>query len=139
MKKKLILFIALCFGILSAKSVVVPQNQLPQNSQVFIQKYFSNSSVALVKRDIDSFDVYLNDGTELEFMQNGEWKEIDGKYKAVPIEILPEIMTQVSASQGNAMIIEISKEIQGYKFKLNNRMKVYTDASGNILGAKFDD
>ncbi len=42
-------------------------------------------------------------------------------------------MPKISASS-NAQIIEVSREISGYKFELSNQLKIYTDAQGNILG-----
>ncbi|MEE6590834.1 PepSY-like domain-containing protein, partial [Campylobacter coli] len=103
----------------------------------FISKNFKTAQIALVKKDIDSYDVTLNDGTEIDFIITGEWKDVDGKYKALPNSILPNIMPKISASS-NAQIIEVSREINGYKFELSNQLKIYTDAQGNILGQKFD-
>ncbi|MBK1971273.1 PepSY-like domain-containing protein [Campylobacter sp. TTU_617] len=137
---KKIFFAILATAAILYADMVVSVDSLPQNAQKFIQTYFKGTQIALVKKDIDSFDVTLNDGTEIDFIINGEWKEIDGNYKAIPTGFLPtNLISKVQASQANAQIIEVSKEINGYKFKFNNNMKVYTDINGNILGQKFDD
>ncbi|MBZ7938661.1 MULTISPECIES: PepSY-like domain-containing protein [Campylobacter] len=137
MKIKLGLAALLGATVLLAKDIIVPANTLPKNAQEFINTNFKNAQIALVKKDIDSFDVTLNNGTEIDFMINGEWKEVDGKYQALPNSILPNIMPKISTSS-NAQILEVSKEVNGYKFELNNYMKIYTDAQGNILGQKMD-
>ncbi|EEP6760455.1 hypothetical protein HCC86_000849 [Campylobacter coli] len=137
MKLKLGLAALLGATVLFARDIIVPASELPRNAQDFISKNFKTAQIALVKKDIDSYDVILNDGTEIDFMINGEWKEVDGKYKALPNSILPNIMPKISASS-NAQIIEVSREISGYKFELSNQLKIYTDAQGNILGQKFD-
>ncbi|ENA8810191.1 PepSY-like domain-containing protein [Campylobacter coli] len=137
MKLKLGLAALLGATVLLAKDMVVPASELPNNAKEFISKNFKTAQIGLVKKDIDSYDVILNDGTEIDFMINGEWKEVDGKYKALPNSILPNIMPKISASS-NAQIIEVSREINGYKFELSNQLKIYTDAQGNILGQKFD-
>ncbi|WP_215432139.1 PepSY-like domain-containing protein [Campylobacter coli] len=137
MKLKLGLAALLGATVLLAKDMVVPASELPNNAKEFISKNFKTAQIGLVKKDIDSYDVILNDGTEIDFMINGEWKEVDGKYKALPNSILPNIMPKISASS-NAQIIEVSREISGYKFELSNQLKIYTDAQGNILGQKFD-
>ncbi|TKX34765.1 PepSY-like domain-containing protein [Campylobacter taeniopygiae] len=137
MKIKLGLAALLGATVLLAKDIIVPANTLPKNAQEFIATNFKNAQIALVKKDIDSFDVTLNNGTEIDFMINGEWKEVDGKYQALPNSILPNIMSKISTSS-NAQILEVSKEVSGYKFELNNYMKIYTDAQGNILGQKMD-
>ncbi|HEH5156223.1 TPA: PepSY-like domain-containing protein [Campylobacter coli] len=137
MKIKLGLAALLGATVLFARDMVVPVSELPKNAQNFISKNFKTAQIALVKKDIDSYDVTLNDGTEIDFIINGEWKDVDGKYKALPNTILPNIMPKISASS-NAQIIEVSREINGYKFELSNQLKIYTDAQGNILGQKFD-
>ncbi|EAI2977928.1 hypothetical protein HFW12_001515 [Campylobacter jejuni] len=137
MKLKLGLAALLGATVLFARDMVVPVSELPKNAQDFISKNFRTAQIALVKKDIDSYDVTLNDGTEIDFIINGEWKDVDGKYKALPNTILPNIMPKISASS-NAQIIEVSREINGYKFELSNQLKIYTDVQGNILGQKFD-
>ncbi|EKJ0858955.1 PepSY-like domain-containing protein [Campylobacter coli] len=137
MKLKLGLAALLGATVLFARDIIVPASELPRNAQDFISKNFKTAQIALVKKDIDSYDVTLNDGTEIDFIITGEWKDVDGKYKALPNSILPNIMPKISASS-NAQIIEVSREINGYKFKLSNQLKIYTDAQGNILGQKFD-
>ncbi len=137
MKLKLGLAALLGATVLFARDMVVPVSELPKNAQNFISKNFKTAQIALVKKDIDSYDVTLNDGTEIDFIINGEWKDVDGKYKALPNTILPNIMPKINASS-NAQIIEVSREINGYKFELSNQLKIYTDAQGNILGQKFD-
>ncbi|EDI9010474.1 TPA: PepSY-like domain-containing protein [Campylobacter coli] len=137
MKLKLGLAALLGATMLFARDIIVPASELPRNAQDFISKNFKTAQIALVKKDIDSYDVTLNDGTEIDFIITGEWKDVDGKYKALPNSILPNIMPKISASS-NAQIIEVSREINGYKFELSNQLKIYTDAQGNILGQKFD-
>ncbi|TXE81611.1 hypothetical protein FPD46_04805 [Campylobacter peloridis] len=140
MKTKIILAALVLSSVAFARDIVVGVNALPANSKSFIQKYFTGSNIALVKQDIDSFDVYLDNGTELEFFTNGDWKEIDAKYRPIDTSFLnPNILATIKKMHPNASIIKVEKEIQGYKFKLNNMMEIYTDINGNFLGQKFDD
>ncbi|EAI7966858.1 PepSY-like domain-containing protein, partial [Campylobacter coli] len=125
MKLKLGLAALLGATVLFARDIIVPASELPRNAQDFISKNFKTAQIALVKKDIDSYDVTLNDGTEIDFIITGEWKDVDGKYKALPNSILPNIMPKISASS-NAQIIEVSREINGYKFELSNQLKIYT-------------
>ncbi|ECH4997183.1 hypothetical protein FPW10_09955, partial [Campylobacter coli] len=123
MKLKLGLAALLGATVLFARDIIVPASELPRNAQDFISKNFKTAQIALVKKDIDSYDVTLNDGTEIDFIITGEWKDVDGKYKALPNSILPNIMPKISASL-NAQIIEVSREINGYKFELSNQLKI---------------
>lgn len=139
MKLKLTL-LALLVGISSALAdMVVPANQLPATAQKFISTHFKGVSIGLVERDMNSFDVVLVDGTKIDFNINGEWTEVDGKYKPIPTGFIPNaVVSKVQATQQGAQIIEVDREFGGYKFKFTNGMKVYADNNGNILGQKFD-
>lgn len=139
MKLKLSL-LALLVGFSSLLAdVVVAVNSLPANAQNFIAQHFKGVSIGLVERDMDSFDVTLTDGTKIDFNIAGEWTEVDGKYKAIPTSFLPaNVVQKAKAAQPNAIILQVDREVMGYKFKFNNRMKVYTDTNGNVLGQKFD-
>ncbi|AXP09317.1 PepSY-like domain-containing protein [Campylobacter hepaticus] len=139
MKLKLSLCALFSAMVLFAKDMVIPANELPQNAQEFIAKNFQNTQIVLVKKDLDSYEVTLNDGTEIDFMFNGEWKDLDGKHKALPYSILPVVMEKISNTELSSYIVELSKEVNGYKFKFNNGIKVYTDMQGNILRKKLDD
>lgn len=137
MKTKISLAAIFCAGMVYAADMIVSASDLPQNAQNFIQTHFKDTNIALVKKDIDSYDVTLQDGTEIDFIINGEWKEIDNKYKGLPESILDkDILAKIKTYQNQAQIIEISKEINGYEIKFNNYTKIYTDKNGNILGHK---
>lgn len=137
--KKVFLASLACASVMFA-DMVVNANALPQNAQNFLNSNFKGAQIGLVKQDIDSFDVTLTDGTEVDFIINGDWKEVDGKYKAIPTNFLPnQVVSKAQATQVNAQIIKVEKKINGYKFKFNNMMEVYTDFNGNVLGQKMDD
>ncbi len=138
MKLKLTLSTLILAGFAYA-DMIVGINALPQNAKTFIQNNFKTANIALVKQDIDSFEVILKDGTELDFYINGEWKEVDGKYKAIPTGFLPQsAVANAKATQANAQIFGVDREPYGFKFKFNNMMEVYTDLNGNVMGQKFD-
>lgn len=138
MKLKIAL-LALLVGISSALAdMVVPANQLPAAAQNFLSTHFKGVGIGLVERDMDSFDVKLTDGTEVDFNINGEWTQVDGKYKPIPTGFIPSaVLSKVQATQPNFSIMKVDREYGGYKFKFNNRMKVYVDNNGNILGQKY--
>ena len=137
--KKVFLASLACASVMFA-DMVVNANALPQNAQNFLNSNFKGAQIGLVKQDIDSFDVTLTDGTEVDFIINGDWKEVDGKYKTIPTNFLPnQVVSKAQATQVNAQIIKVEKKINGYKFKFNNMMEVYTDFNGNVLGQKMDD
>lgn len=140
MKIKLALASLLCVSALYADDIVVAPSALPAAAQSFLSQHFKGANIALVKRDLNSFDVTLSDGTEVDFNINGDWTDVDGKYKPIPTSFLPNgVAAKVQAAHNGAAIIDAERQVSGFKLKLNNRMEVYTDAAGNILGQKFDD
>ncbi len=131
--------LALLAGLSTAfADAVVPASQLPAAAKNFINTYFKGIAIGMVERDMDSFDVVLTDGTKIDFNINGEWTNVDGKYKAIPTGFVGAAAAKAKATQPNAAIVEVDREYMGYKFKFNNRMKVYTDTNGNVIGQKFD-
>ncbi|MBS4240822.1 PepSY-like domain-containing protein [Campylobacter vulpis] len=140
MKTKIALAALLSAAVLYAQDMVISPAQLPNNVQSFLNTHFKGVNIGLAKKDLDSYDITLTDGTEIDFIINGEWKEVDGKYKAIPLGFLPStLVAKVQISQPNAQIFKVEKQINGYKFKFNNNIEVYTDFNGNVLGQKFDD
>ena len=139
MKLKIALLALLASVSVALADAVVPASQLPAAAQNFINTYFKGVAIGMVERDMNSFDVVLTDGTELDFNINGEWTKVDGKYKPIPTGFVAGPAAKAKAAQPSAAIIEVDREFNGYKFKFNNRMKVYTDANGNVMGQKFDD
>ena len=91
--------------------------------------------------DRKTYEIALDNGVEIEFFRNGELKEIEGNYTALPSNILPQpVANTVSRTYPNNVITKIKKKWNLYEVKLNNMMELYIDASsGQLLGQKFDD
>ena len=114
--------------------------QLPQNALQFIQKYFPNVNILYAEMDKKGYEVQLSNGVEIEFLRNGEFKEIEGNYVALPFEILPQsVANTVGKTYPNMVITKIKRKWNFYEVKLNNMMELYIDANGQLLGQKFDD
>ena len=65
-----------------AADKVITFTELPQKAQAFVKKHFSQKDVILVKMDTKflvskEYEVKFNNGTEVEFDSDGEWKKID--------------------------------------------------------------
>ena len=117
----------------------VPLSSIPQNAQSFIRQHFPNIEVTYIERDWDDIEVYLANGTQIEFFPNGDWKEVK-TYTNMPDSILPaNVMATVKRTYPQAAIIKIEKQYTIFEVKLNNMMELYIDNSGNLIGQKFDD
>ena len=116
-----------------AQDKVINYNQLPQNSQQFVNKYFGAKQVGSVLLDDDFFSkeykVYLANGTKVEF---------DGNRNTIPTGFVPaKITNYVKRSFPNTKIIKIEKDNNSIEAKLNNGLEVKFDRNGNFV--KIDD
>ncbi|MBZ7987230.1 PepSY-like domain-containing protein [Campylobacter canadensis] len=123
---------------LFADTVISP-DALPQAAKDFVKTHFSNATIAYAEKDWTSFDVKLSTGAKLEFTSSGKIKEIDTKYSEFPDSILPDILAKAKASQANAKLRKLEKNINGYELKFTNGMEVYINEKGDVIATKFDD
>lgn len=139
-KKIAILFLITVITVY-ADDIYIAPNQLPNNILQFINKFFPNSSIMYAEMDRKKYEIALDNGVEMEFFRNGELKEIDGNYTALPFNILPQsVANTVLKTYPNTVITKIKKKWNLYEVKLNNMMELYIDSSnGQLLGQKFDD
>lgn len=138
--KKIFTLLFLFSAFLMADDIYIIPEQLPQNALQFIQKYFPNVIILYAEMDKKGYEVQLSNGVEIEFLRNGEFKEIEGNYVALPFEILPQsVANTVGKTYPNTVITKIKRKWNFYEVKLNNMMELYIDANGQLLGQKFDD
>lgn len=138
--KKVFILLIIFSSVLIADDWKVDPNELPQSTIDFINKFFPNNRIILAERDRKKYEIVLENGVELEFFINGELKEVEGNYVAVPPEILPKtVANTVSVTFPNTTITKIKKKWNLYEVKLNNSMALYIDVNGQLLGQKFDD
>lgn len=138
--KKIFTLLFLFSAFLMADDIYIMPEQLPQNALQFIQKYFPNVNILYAEMDKKDYEVQLSNGVEIEFLRNGEFKEIEGNYVALPFEILPQsVANTVGKTYPNTVITKIKRKWNFYEVKLNNMMELYIDANGQLLGQKFDD
>lgn len=138
--KKVFILLIIFSSVLAADDWKVDPNELPQSAIDFINKFFPNNRIILAERDRKKYEIVLENGVELEFFINGELKEVEGNYVAVPPEILPKtVANTVSVTFPNTTITKIKKKWNLYEVKLNNSIALYIDVNGQLLGQKFDD
>ena len=140
-KKTILLLLLMLTTMLYADGMYVPPGQLPTNIIQFINSYFPDAAIVYAEMDRKSYEIGLDNGVEIEFLRNGDLKEIEGNYIALPLNILPKsVANTVTKTYPNTVITKIKKKWNLYEVKLNNMMELYIDASnGQLLGQKFDD
>ena len=72
-------------------------NALPIKAQTLLSNHFNNQKVMLATIETGvisrSYDVVLQNGTKLEFDKKGNLTEIDCKQGIVPVELIPQAIT----------------------------------------------
>jgi len=111
------LFIATTFCA-AAQETKIKTTDLPNESLAFIQQYFIKPVVKSAVKNIDdqkiSYEAILEDKTEIEFREDGSWKEVDGKGKVIPVAIIPHIfLDYVTKNYPQAEFTKIDKEVSG--------------------------
>jgi hypothetical protein len=138
MKKLLVLLLSVvAINVYAVTDRPVTFAQLPQKAQQFITKHFSGVEFLSATVD-DDYEVYLANGTTVEFTLQGDWKEVKCPGSAVPATIVPTAITKyVKAKFPNSTIVKIDKKYGGYDVELNNDMELKFDKNGNFL--TYDD
>ncbi len=128
-----VLVFTFLFVNLFANERPISPEALPNNAKSFIKKYFKNTRIEFAEQDRDSYEVYLDDGTEIEFRRNGEWEKVDGKYNAIPTGFIPKkVLNSIKKEFPRANIVSIDKDYGGYDIELDNRMEIKIASNGTI-------
>ena len=111
---------------------------LPGPITAFIKQHFPNTSIVGVEPDYDNggleYDVYLSDGTQIDFDANHQWDQVESM-RGVPAFFIPKaIASYVRGSYQNMVITKINKEYHGYEIELSNGLDLNFDRSGRFLG-----
>lgn len=140
--KKIILclafILAICLSAIARDQVTRNVSALPTKAQTTISQNFK-AKVNHIKIDSKvlggkEYDVILNDGTEVEFDKDGNWKEIDCGTNAVPSGLIPKaIQNYVSTNYKGQKIVQIEVDRSKYKVELLNGVDLEFDRSGRFL------
>ena len=110
--------------------------QLPQKAQQFINKHFSSVGFLSATQDDGEYEVYLKDGTEIDFTATGEWKSVDRHTVAIPAALVPAAIAQyVKTNFPNNIITKIEKNYNGYDIELETDLELKFDKNGKFLYA----
>ena len=121
-----------------AVAPAVDTQSLPSTITEFIKQHFPNATIVGIEPDYDNggleYDVYLSDGTQLDFDANNQWDQVESM-KGVPAFFIPKaIATYVKNSYQNIAITKVNKEYHGYEIELANGMELNFDRSGRFMG-----
>ena len=141
------LFVAIAALVVSLATLpcegkIITSDKLPETALSFIKEYFPESTISFAKKDAElsgtTYEVTLQDGTEIDFNGKGEWKKVDCKRTAVPGKLVPEVIAEyVQANFPGQLIVKIDKDRLGYEIELGNDLELKFDKNGKLK--KIDD
>ena len=126
----------------TAPQAAAPQVAAPDAIVKFINSNFSGATINGTERDHEDgeIDVYLSDGSKVEFTANNEWKKITCPGKGVPSALVPTAITNyVKSNYQSALIYKIDKNYNSYEVQLNNGVELHFGSNGQFLGMDVDD
>ena len=134
----LITTILAMLGIISCQETIVPADNLPSSAKSFIEEYFPGVPVSYVKKDSKlistTYEIILQDGTEIEFGSKGVWDKVDCKRKAVPSGLIPAAITDyVNNNFAGQFIVMIDKEPFGTEIELDNDSELKFDKKDQLI------
>lgn len=142
MKKLTFLFVcmfAMSLTVWAAKDKPIQVTDMPKQAQRFIQKYFSDHSVAMAKMETDfmskSYDVIFTNGDKVEFDKKGNWTNIDCEHSVIPVEVVPAAIKEYVQKQYPAakiLKLEITDR-KGYELELSNGVEIDFDKHFRVI------
>ena len=141
--RKMVTVVTALFALQAAMAqddVQITFDKLPAKAQNFVKTHFPKEEVASVWKDtemlrVEDYTVALSNGTKVEFLPNGEWKEIKkSRGSEIPAKIIPNGIAQyVSQNYSGHPIKKISKERNGYEVELIGGTYLEFSRNGKFL------
>ena len=115
---------------------------LPTTAQLFVKQYFADATYSRVEKEKDNgtgdYEVWLNDGTQVEFNEKGEWTSIECKYSTLPAGIIPAaILADIAKRYPGLKPYKIEKEVGGYEIDIPG-FDLYYTYSGEFIREEID-
>lgn len=137
------LFLFLICGVfsVSAQKKNIHQDQLPETAMKFIEQNFKKTGLrrAMEFNENNSihYKVVMSDESEVEFDQDGNWKEIDGKTRAISDHFIPKnILQYIQKNYPTGKIKKIEKDRDKYEIELLDDTDLDFDLKGNFMPKK---
>jgi|SRR6218665_899752 len=123
----------------NAQDKKIKPAELPEDATAFIKTYFVNTKIKTVKKETDknklaTFEVVLEDKTEIEFRENGTWKEVDGKGAVIPVSFVPKSFWKyIKENYPKEEITHIDKGEEEIEVDLTNGLELIFNQHGQFV------
>lgn len=131
-----VMVLSVVFGASARDEYSHDLNTLPPAARTLLKSGFK-AGLSHIKIDrelgkIKDYTVILTDGSEIEFDNKGNWKDIEVSYgKSVPASFVPTGVTEfVKKNHKGAKIVGIEKNRHGYEVELSSGVEIIFDSNG---------
>lgn len=125
------------FFVACDKESTASENDLPAAAKTFISTHYGSQEVTRVIKDRDngkvSWDVFLNNGTKLEFNKDGDLDEIEGTER-IPDSVLPaSVLQYVDQNYPGTFVRSWDVDDNHNEARLSNGIELIFDKDGNFV------
>lgn len=115
---------------------------LPIPAQQFVKQYFADATYSRVEKEKDDgfwkYEVWLSDGSQVEFDEKGEWKSVECKYSVLPKGIIPSVIAEdIAKRHPDLKPYKIEKEVGGYEIDIPG-YDLYYSYNGMFIRDEID-
>lgn len=120
--------------------VPVAIGSLPAAITQYVAANYPGATIVWAEWDDDEFEVYLDNGVELYFDRNGNFKGADRDDVPVDPAALPTaIQDYIAQNHPGATVLRAERDNRKYEIYLSNGFELYFDLNGNFIGFEVDD
>ena len=125
-------------GICLAGGRYIPAEKLPAAVKTFVNEHFASQSIIFAEKEAGKYEVKLNNGTDLDFDNKGNWTKVDCENSMLPDALLPLFARQyIEMNFSGAYATKIEKKYFGYEVEISNGLELRFNHQGELL--KIDD
>lgn len=115
---------------------------LPMSAQLFVKQYFADATYSRVEKEKDDgfweYEVWLSDGSKVEFNEKGEWTSVECKYSEMPVGIIPTVIAEdIAKRYPDLKPYKIEKEVGGYEIDIPG-YDLYYSYNGMFIRVEID-
>lgn len=129
------LFIAV-LSVQAQETETLYRSELPSKVRSFLTNFKSPFHHAVKAGDNSSatYDIILNDKTEIQFAENGLWTLIDGKGKELPFKFLEKpIQDYIKTNHKDLVLTKIERHNSECRLAFSNGQNCKFDVNGTLL------
>lgn len=126
-------------------SYTIKREQLPEEAQQMLEKYFPKAKIGMIKIDRHllkktDYDVRLVNGTTIEFNNSGKWTSVDCKSREVPEGLVTKtIRNYIQKNYADVKIVKVKKKSSGYEIGLSDGVGLKFNLLGQFKGVKMEE